>query len=407
MTTDALSNLAEWEWLCSAEGRSLLDSFADQFNNEPETQLLRAARAALPRTRASLVVEQIRLRQRAAKKFRQPEKWIWTPLLLEQATDEYTAQFVAGFYPANHSVVDLCCGAGSDAVALARDNRTLAAVDSCPIAVCITKSNLDAHGLAGTVNCGLAENFSIPKNAWVQCDPDRRPTGKRVTNLESLCPSQPALENIIRQSSGGSIKLAPATEPPEAWRSAYGLQWISSERCVRQLRIWWGAEAFGPGTRSASIRDHQGVWHTLQRTAQAYDRSRSTVRYTDACEAWIGDYDPAVRTAELTCCLAEEVQASIIETDTGYLTASKPQTHAMVTWFCVVDVLSADMKKLRAYFRQNNVGVLEIKQRGTGFDLEKLRRELKLQGEAKRTLFYFRAKGAVRAVIAERIPSPP
>ncbi len=403
MNGNELSDLTEWEWLCSDEGRACIESLDREFRKLPETQLLRAVRARFAPDRACLVVEQIRLRARAAKKFRHPDKWIWTSQLLEQATDQCTAEFVAGFYPPEAPIIDLCCGAGSDTIALASSNRSVEAVDSCPKAVCIATSNLHAHNLSGTVHLSLAEDFPIPKNAWVQCDPDRRQSGKRVTQLESICPSQSALEQIMGQSMAGSIKLAPATEPPEAWRSSFGLQWISSERSVRQLRVWWGTDHFGAGTRSASTRDQNGNWHTVQRTNQADDQSRASAPFTDHCDAWIGDYDPAVRTADLTCSLANEVQASIIETDTGYLTAADAQPHPMVTWFRVLNVLAADTKKLRTYLRQHSVGVLEIKQRGTGFDLEKLRREFKLSGNATRTLFYFRAKGAVQAVMAERV----
>jgi hypothetical protein len=69
----------------------------------------------------------------------------------------------------------------------------------------------------------------------------------------------------------------------------------------------------------------------------------------------------------------------------------------------VLDELAFDRKRLKAYLRERNVGVLEIKKRGSDVSPEALRKEMALKGENAATLIVTRVGDAHRVLVVEPI----
>jgi hypothetical protein len=67
----------------------------------------------------------------------------------------------------------------------------------------------------------------------------------------------------------------------------------------------------------------------------------------------------------------------------------------------VLDNLVFDRKKLKAYLRDKNIGVLEIKKRGSDVVPEELRKEMQLKGEGAATLIITRVGDAHRVLVCE------
>jgi hypothetical protein len=67
----------------------------------------------------------------------------------------------------------------------------------------------------------------------------------------------------------------------------------------------------------------------------------------------------------------------------------------------VLDNLVFDRKKLKAYLREKNIGVLEIKKRGSDVVPEELRKEMQLKGEGAATLIITRVGDAHRVLVCE------
>ena len=63
--------------------------------------------------------------------------------------------------------------------------------------------------------------------------------------------------------------------------------------------------------------------------------------------------------------------------------------------------MAFDRKRLKAYLREKQVGVLEIKKRGSDVIPEQLRKELGLKGSNSATLIVTRVAGQHRALICE------
>ncbi len=162
-------NEAQWLSVCDAilAGKSLVD----------------ATRTVLTRSAEPFLSKQQRFQERAAKRFFQPERRLWTNQLLEQASDEHSAELSASYFPEGATIYDLCCGAGADSTSLARRGN-LVAVDRSPVAAAITKVNLAWNGCRGTVRCENVDAIDIPPDACVHIDPDRRSSGARTTSVE-------------------------------------------------------------------------------------------------------------------------------------------------------------------------------------------------------------------------------
>jgi hypothetical protein len=69
----------------------------------------------------------------------------------------------------------------------------------------------------------------------------------------------------------------------------------------------------------------------------------------------------------------------------------------------VIDNLVFDRKKLKAYVRENNIGILEIKKRGSDISPEELRKQLAPKGEGAATLIVTRVGDAHRVLVAQPI----
>jgi hypothetical protein len=385
-----------------------------------------------------LLEDQRRLQRRAAQKVPDPERWLWTRKLLEQASDHHAASLMASFFPDEVPVIDICCGAGADSLALAQ-RGPLTAVDASAVACWLAWTNLRLHrypAASPTPSAEVARSAASPARiihafaerlvfdpaAWLHIDPDRRSAAGRTVQVEHFQPARDFLGKLVAGSAGGSIKVAPATPwetpgplsgRPEAeagWPDAMGIQFVSWGRSVRQQRWWWNVEQFPPGHTTLSVFDEGQRWShwtvpaarpSLQGVAAVIEEN------AEAIEGYVGDGDPGLRAARLQPRLAEARQWRLIGGQQGYFlcrSASPPPNDPLIDWFAIEAVMPLDRKRLRRYFRQHGVGCLEIKTRGVDCQPEQLRRELKLAGENSRSLLLTRCSDRVLAVVASRFP---
>src|SRR5688500_18840355 len=111
-----MEDLDDYRWLIGDDAAGWLARLRDA---GPATAALAARlRRDLSAGRVRLLLEQAELRRRAAAKFAAAERMFFTPLGLEQATDETVAAYKSGRFPAGPRA-DLCCGIGGDLLALA------------------------------------------------------------------------------------------------------------------------------------------------------------------------------------------------------------------------------------------------------------------------------------------------
>ena len=132
--------------LLSPEGLRLLDQVPPYDSGTDVVRMVSELRAAgHPPALVAVVLTQARLRQRAATKFADfAGRMLFTEAGLEQATRLQVAAMHAQRFRAAglHHIVDLGCGIGGDALAMAALDLTVTAVDVDEITAAIAAYNL-------------------------------------------------------------------------------------------------------------------------------------------------------------------------------------------------------------------------------------------------------------------------
>jgi len=383
------ADLDDVEWLLSAEARVWIGEIACAKENGLAAAT--ALRKGLSAGRARLVMEQACLRRKALEKFSSAQRMFFTPLGLQQATDEAVARHKARRFGAARNVVDLCCGIGGDLVGLTARGPAVG-VERHPIVARLAEANART-----SVRAADAESIDPSEfDAW-HIDPDRRAHGVRTTHIELYEPGQTAIDRFLRASPTGAVKLAPASDVHPAWAKAAQREWITCRRECRQQILWFGGLATAPGTHRATVlaADHPPA--TLAGQADLpFDAAGGVGRFVFVP-------DSAVIAAHLVGELARQFELASINGRTAWLTGDRHVPNSLWNTFEVIEVLPFDRRRLRALLRARLVGRLEIKTRSVNINVEQLRCELASPGDDEATLLVTPLFGQTTAIIARRI----
>ncbi len=410
------NDAADYQWLTGAEAGALLAELAT--SREPLHVTTERLRRTYSQTRTHLLLEQAELRRRARAKFASAERMFFTPLGLEQATDQWVARHKAARFAGRERVADLCTGIGGDLLALAGEAAAVG-VDRSVAATILAAANAQAvlpAELAGRVTLQMrdVDVGSIADVAAWHIDPDRRPEGHRTTSLAWCSPDQACIEGLLERGPHAAVKLAPATVVPDQWQEQCELEWIGRDRQCRQLVAWHGDLARQPGLCRATVLTVADaaarVTGVEARPSPQSVAARSLVGRPDQpvpiagqVERYVLEPDPAVLAARLTGALAAEHGLAAPAAGPSYLTGPTPVADAALACFEVEDVLPLKTRELSRYLQARGVGSLEIKTRGVQVDPERLRHELKPRGDGAATLLVTPLAGRPTAIIARRV----
>ena len=384
----------------SADGLRLLDSLGPY---DPKADVVRTVSelraAGHPAGMVAAVLNQSKLRAKAGPKFGPfADRMLFTEAGLEQATRLSIAALHAGrFRDAGvASVADLGCGIGADALALAALDLRVTAVERDEVTAAIAAYNLAPWENVTVVHAD-AVDVPLDEVDAVFLDPARRTAGHQNTSrLRDPADFSPSLDFAFglgeRMTTG--IKLGPGVDR-DLIPAGIEAQWISVDREVVELGVWFGAAARpGIGRAALVIGDHG----TAELTGAADSE--------DAPIGTIGQYvyepDGAVIRARLIGDLARQIGASMLSPGIAYLTADKLVPTPFARAFRVIAVLPFDERTLRRELAARGIGTLEIKKRGVDVDPAQLRKKLSLKGRASGTLIVTRVAGRHCALLVER-----
>jgi hypothetical protein len=402
------NSLTDVRWLLSPQATPWLELASTEL--EPSVAAVARWRRELSAERVHFILQQAALRHRAREKFAAAERMFFTPLGLEQATDEAIAGHKAGRFDerlvGGGIVADLCCGIGGDLLALARRGPVIG-VDRDPITALLAEANLaasrlpsgDASSNAKMQTADVA-TFSLAECRGWHIDPDRRPEGRRTTRAILHDPPPAIIERLLADCPNGAVKLAPSAELPDGWESRAELEWISSRRECRQLVVWFGDLCERPGTRRATVLSAARERRAFAGPADVY------VPVADRIGRYVFEPDPAILAAGLCGALAAECGLEAVTSQAVYLTG-EPAAHilhdAALACFEVMDVLPLRIKPLRQWLRDRGIGRVEVKKRGVDIDPQRLVAELQGPGEGHATLLICKMREKTTAIIARRL----
>ena len=386
--------MPEYQWITSdsilTAASSLCENSPDGFVSAKELLKLRQS---FPEDQVRFLADQAKLRKLASSRFPLAPDMLFTTKGLQQTTDaaiaKYKAELLVRLAPQTQHAIDLCCGMGGDLQAMAHQFNVIG-IDLDPLLCQVAKHNasIQSNHSVSTQNIA-AENFNLDTD-WIHIDPDRRSDGVRHTDIQAFTPPLSTLDELIQRVGksihGISIKLAPATQVPDHWIDQCHLMWIQSRNeCRQQLAV------FTPKTQNSHKRsaisvqsDGQAAWefHALE-----HDTSESAdIPLHQGPIDTIFEPKPALLAANLAPTWAAKHNLTYIHSGVSYFSAQKPNPIPGGNGYRIVQQPSFDLKQLRQWIKQHDIGRLEIKKRGIDLTPEQLRKQLKPKGKQAITL---------------------
>ncbi len=357
-------SISDANWLTSEEASKWIDEFSE--SKLGPNQLLKSLRKSLSPAQAGLVVEQIELRQRARRKFSNPEKMRFSRRSLEQSSGQLFADYKAyklrDRIGAGKKVADLCCGIGGDTISFA-DAFNVTAIDMDPAIAVLAQFNLNGSNSKNYKASVLAQDctaFDLHHvDAW-HIDPDRRVDSSRTTSLQYMRPSGEQIDLMRKTNPNCMIKLAPASAIPEHWDCS--LEFIGDRKECKQQVANFGELQSSNHFRAATLLTCDGKPTTFSIDRVSFDNCVPAEQ--SAIKEILIEPTSSLLCAELVDAFAAKFQLNSIAESKVYLTASKPIPNMLVSNFEIVDSAKLDAKRVVEMVRSSKLVVTEFKNRG-------------------------------------------
>ncbi|MFQ5750221.1 MAG: hypothetical protein ACE5H3_12325 [Planctomycetota bacterium] len=342
--------------LTSEEARETLLLFRNQRDDPLAIQ--ESFRGMFPKKTAEALGELRALRRRAVQKFTQGLDMFFTKEQLEQASSEDVARYRAErFRKAGFSKVhDVCCGIGSDSIALARAGLKVFAVDKEPSAVHFGAANAEVCGVEGIEFLLADVNEASPEAGPIFLDPSRRRGSRRIMSPDDWSPAPARVAEILEGRPGAGIKLSPAVhveELLEKFPPPGEIEVISLHGEAKETVFWYGKLASGVERRATALP-----------AEESFGGGANGQAVVGELDEFLYDPDPSLIVAGLLGAFASENRLAALDPEIGYLTGAKKVESAFVDRFKVLACETLDPRKLKAVLRGLKVGRLQIRKRG-------------------------------------------
>lgn len=395
--------------LLTPEGMRLLDGLGPYREDEVLQQISRLRAEGFAPELISAAMTQSRLRTAAVAKFGEfAQHMLFTQDGLEQATRLSVSAVHASRYvqAGVRRVADLGCGIGADAMTLASAGLDVTAVELDETTAAVATVNLTPFPETRVVQADV-QSLDLdelpggrPEALWL--DPARRETAgasRRIFDPEAFSPPLSFVQALADSGMPVGVKMGPGL-PHEAVPEGCEAQWISHRRDVVEVVLWFGALA-RPGIRRAALVMGEQGHHELISPEPFPDPDDAPLTVSEDSDDAVppiaaGDVvwepDGAVIRAGLVQDLGDRLGARLVHPRIAYLTASDVQDPStpFARAYRVREVLPHTVKVLKSWVKQNRIGTLEIKKRGTDVTPEQLRRQLKPSGPSRATLIVTR-----------------
>jgi SAM-dependent methyltransferase len=336
----------------------------------------------VPAPQRIALLEQRKLRAKAARKCPLAPEMLFTTLGLEQLTPSELAIYKAGRIPAEvRRVADLCCGLGGDSLYLPAHAR-VAGVDLSPEVLRAYRHNVSLRRGCDAV---LADVTTPAVKAEIALlDPARRASGRSDRwQDQDMSPGWDAMEKMIARYQGMAIKLGPGIAFPEFLES-YEWEYLGlRDECLEAV-VWTGCLGRPGMVRAVELPDGAFI-EALRADLQ------DTFGETGAPGDYLYEPVKSVVRAHLFGVLAARLKLWQIDPRIAYLSGTGLVRHPLLKAYRIEKELPNDHKAIKEFLRKEEVGRLEIKKRGVNLIPEEFRAGLRLAGPNQGTLIFTRA----------------
>lgn len=344
---------------------------------------------------AQAILETVVLRQLAAAKFTLATHMFFTRPALEQSSGETIAQYRARrFVRAGcATIADLGCGIGGDSLALAAQAE-VTGVEWDALRLSMAQENVRVYGHGAQfhpLQADIIELTPLPVAALF-FDPARRDEhGRRFFSVQAYQPPLSLLDRWLPKVGGAAAKISPGVNYDEIAHLDAEVEIISVSGEVKEAVLWFG-NLRGSAHRRATLLPGE---HTLTNDGETEPVPLSQP------QAYLLEPDGAVIRAGLVEPLARQLQAHKIDTEIAFLTSTQPHETPFARSFAVQDYFPFQLKRLRHYLQERDIGQVVIKKRGSPIDPDFLRGQLRLRGREQCTLFLTHIQGQPSVIITQ------
>jgi hypothetical protein len=350
------------------------------------------------------VLTQAKLRKRAQAKFGEfANQMLFTEAGLEQASRLKVAALHAGRFRAAgiSQVADLGCGIGAESMALASLGIDVRSFELDEVTAAVATYNLAAFENV-RVEIADVEQLDVSQFEALFFDPARRELHgpKKAAAQRHFDPANYSpnynfcIEKAKTKPSG--IKLGPGHDKKQIPEGTEA-QWVSVDGDLVEMSLWFGKVARDNVARSALL-----IKGELKVEINSKDSTSGSAELAQLGK-YVYEPDNSLIRSGLIADFAEPEGLTLIAPDIAYLSSDTRINSPWLKGYEVIDDLVFDRKKLKAYVRENDIGILEIKKRGSDISPEVLRKQLAPKGAGAATLIVTRVGDAHRVLVTQPI----
>jgi len=395
--------LAAWRRLAAGgtEVAALLAEIAAAGEATPALVARLRRRHEAPLVAAALAL--VAGRAKAAGKFPAAAGLWCDPQGVEQASSAAVAAWKARRF-AGAKVVDLCCGIGGDAMALAAvAAEPPTVVDRDPVRAWMAATNAGGRAEAGEV-LAWAEGRDLGE-ALVHLDPARRDErGGRSFDPEACDPPLSASLRLVRAARGGAIKLSPGIPLPlPGLGPDEELEFVSEEGHLVQAVVWSGTTVEAPGQARATRLAGGTVATVVGTPGPVPGPERGPGRGPDIDALVVPD--PSLERARLLHLtgMPELAEGLGLLAATG---ASPPGLAPFLRRYRVLERLAPREAAVRAALRRRGAAGARVRTRGRSADADRWTKAVRTgESGAELDLFLLRLGDRLVAFVAEPEPA--
>ena len=388
--------LDDFTFLLSAAGERWLAELATTpITKHNHLQIVTRLRRDLSPAHTQAVMETAVLRQKATTKFSHAAEMFFTRPALEQASSEIISAYRAHrFADAGvRRVADLGCGIGGDAIGLAAQAQVIG-VEMDALRLAMAEQNLKAYG-RGDLFQSLHANFTTLSPLDVDglfFDPARRDErGKRFFSVEAYQPPLSWIDGWRASIPNTAVKISPGVDYDELPADAE-VEFISVRGELKEAVLWYGDLQTAVTRRATLLVD--GAVHSMTTTDMPDHITIAPPKQ------FLYEPDNAIIRAHLVKQLAAQLGATKIDDDIAYLSSDAKIETPFARRFPITDYFPFQLKRLRHYLRERDIGQVTIKKRGSPLEPDTLRRQLRLRGEKSCTIFLTFVEGETAVLIS-------
>lgn len=342
---------------------------------------------------ASALLDLARTRQKAIAKFGdKAQAMLFTPDALEQASHPLVRAYRASRF--SGCVLDVCCGVGADTLAMAAAGCDVLGVDNDPVRVAMAEHNAVVWGV--TARFVVQDADTLGDCAGYDAlfyDPSRRDDdGKRVFDVRT---TQPPLDWLARwRVPYAGAKLAPSADWDDVRALGQQVEYVSVKGDMKEAILWRSPSLEGARPRLATLITEDGAHTWAGEMPDAPPQAHVP-------QAYLHEPDASLLRAVEVASLALAIGAHFLDPTIAYLTTAHPVRSLWARSWRVQDWMPFQLKRLRAYLRERNLGRVTVKKRGFPMLPEELLAQLKPKGDNACTLFMTRYDGNPIAIVCD------